>query len=249
VRPFAPEHRPFVLLVAAVVATLPFARHLWRAPWRAALLAITGFLAFRHQRHVPLFALCAALPLTDQVDSAWQWLHGRTRFRLSRPARALLAAALLAVAATQAILLSRRVLSDPAAIVFVAEDYPVGAVRYAAAQELRGNLALPLDWGGYALWHLAPGVKVSMDGRFATVYPPSVVATNFDYFSDISGDHAARLLTEYPTQYVLAPTGWSIPRRDSLHRLYVDDVATLYAVEPAPTLPRQRAPRGRVAFP
>jgi len=249
VHPFDPAQRPFVLLFVAVAATLPFARWLGGAPWRAALLAITAFLAFRHQRHVPLFAICAARPLADQVDAAWQRLSSRAAFRLSRPARALLAVGLLAVAVAQMGLLGRRLLADPGGIAFVAEDYPVGAVRFAAARGLSGNLALPLDWGGYVLWHLAPDVKVSMDGRFATVYPAHVVATNFDYFADIPGDEGARLLTEYPTQYVLAPTGWSLPRRDTLHPLYVDDVATLYSVHPAAAAQRQRAPRGRVAFP
>jgi len=249
VRVLDPAHRPFVVLFAAVVLTLPFARRLRQAPWRAALLAITAYLAFRHQRHVPLFAVCATLPLADQVDAARQWLHARSQFRLSPPARGLLAAALLAVAATQGVLLAQRLWRAPGAIVFTADEYPVGAVRFAATRGLRGNLALPLDWGGYALWHLAPAMKVSMDGRFATVYPPSAVETNFDYFADLAGERAARLLTEFPTEYVLAPTSWSLPRRETLHPLYSDDVATLYSVAAAPPAQRAVAPRGLAAFP
>jgi len=47
------------------------------------------------------------------------------------------------------------------------------------------NLAVPLDWGEYVLWFLAPQVKVSLDGRFATVFPEQVVADNFDFFTGL----------------------------------------------------------------
>ena len=36
--------------------------------------------------------------------------------------------------------------------------------------EIRGNVAVPFDWGEYVLWHLGPAIKVSIDGRRETIY-------------------------------------------------------------------------------
>ena len=83
-------------------------------------------------------------------------------------------------------------------IVYAPEDYPAAAVQRLRVAGAEGNLALPLEWGGYALWHLAPRIKVSLDGRFATVYPHHIVEENFDY--------ARRLvLAGVPTELVVVP--------------------------------------------
>src|SRR6185436_1721606 len=105
--------------------------------------------------------------------------------------------------------------------------YPVDAVRRLAAAGVSGNLALPLEWGGYALWHLAPRIKVSLDGRFATVYPHEIVEENFALFG--GRDDWKRLIELHPTDAVLAPTealpplvavpGWQ--------RVHADAVATI----------------------
>ncbi len=75
-----------------------------------------------------------------------------------------------------------------------------------ARRRLHGNLALPLDWGGYALWHGAPALKVSLDGRFATVYPAAVVEDGFAFFRGDGGDEAARLLDAVPHVAGARPT-------------------------------------------
>ncbi len=53
---------------------------------------------------------------------------------------------------------------------FDAAYYPVAAVELLAGHDLGPNLALRLDWGGYAIWHLWPDYRVSADGRNLTVY-------------------------------------------------------------------------------
>jgi hypothetical protein len=35
---------------------------------------------------------------------------------------------------------------------------------------VRGRLIVPFDWGEYAIWHFAPRLRVSMDGRRETIY-------------------------------------------------------------------------------
>lgn len=242
-----PAQTTFLLLVAALSATLPFAQTLRRAPWRAALCVVFLGMAFSHQRHTPLLALAAAGPLAEQLDGAWAWVEQRTAFRLSGLAQAVLTLAVLVLAVVQAGLLGMRVSGDRFHVVFDGSEYPVAAVRYLKGQSFRGNVAVPLDWGSYVLWHLSPQVKVSLDGRFATIYPPSVVASNFDFFVGASD----RLAREYPTHAVLAPArsqpalsrqaGWSVRYRDEVAQVIVQGAPG----EPVSGV----AARGRLPFP
>lgn len=251
VHPGDPAHAPFLLLLAATIATLPFAGLLRQRPWRAALVAIVAALAVRHQRHIPLFALCAAAPLAEQAQGALAWLRARTPFRLSATATAAVAAALLCLALVQAGLLSLRVWDARGAVVYAAGEYPVGALRYLRARQLQGNLAVPLDWGGYALWHGAATVRVSLDGRFATVYPHAVVEDNFAFFRGDGSAAASRLLDAYDTTLALVPRGVATPldSRAGWQPVYADSVATLFSKTAAPAAGVHDAPHGWLPFP
>lgn len=246
-----PAHRPFALMLLAWIITLPFARLLRRRWWWAALVAGLALMAWRQQRHTPLFALCAAAPLADQAAAALVWLRTRVALRLSPATHLLLAVALSVFAAIQLFRVAARLERDGAGLVFEARDYPVGAVRHLAAHGLGGNLAVPLDWGGYALWHLAPRVRVSLDGRFATVYAPPIVTDGFAFYRGDGDPAAARLLDAYPTSLVLVPRGVPTPLagRPEWRLIYTDEVAALYALTGHPTRSPSRAPDGRLPFP
>ncbi len=128
----------------------------------------------------------------------------------------------------------------------------MGAVHALADAAQPLHLALPLEWGEYALWFLAPRVKVSIDGRFATVYPESVVQDNFDFFTGAPGWR--RLLEQYRTDAVLLPTDWPNPIRHlaDWQRVYGDDVAEVWVgADRAGHLPplAAAAPGGPPTFP
>ncbi len=218
----------FFAMLAALVVTLPLRRH-WRDDGWEALLAVgVGLLAVRHQRHTPVFALCAAAPLTAQLESTKSWLTSRSSFALSPTAQRIIAFSIAALAVLQVSMTGARLWRDRLQVVFDPRDYPVAAVRALADAGTSLNLAVPLDWGEYVLWFLAPQVKVSLDGRFATVYPEQVVADNFDFFASAPGWR--RLLEQYPTEAVLLPAGWSVPIQNepAWRRVYGDEVAAIY---------------------
>lgn len=246
-----PAQIPFLLLLTALIATLPFARALRRQPWRAALVAIVAVMAFRHQRHVPLFALCGAAPLAEQLDAALTRLAATSSFRLSPTALRAVALGLAALAFMQLGLLAARVWRGAGGIVYAAGEYPVGALAFMRARDVRGHLAVPLDWGGYALWHASPAVKVSLDGRFATVYPPHVVEDNFAFFRGDDATAAPRLLDAYDTTLVLVPHGAPTPldRRPDWQPLYADSVATLFGKTGPRADRNSETPRGWLPFP
>jgi hypothetical protein len=227
-----------------------FMRDWRRDGWQAALALGIGLLALRHQRHTPVFALCAAAPLAIQVDRTVRRLGRCSAFALSLASRRLIGAAIVFLAVLQFALTGVRCWSSGFQITFSAFEYPVAAVKALRDAGARGNIAVPLDWGEYVLWFLAPQVKVSLDGRFATVFPERVVEDNFNFFRGAPGWR--RLLDQYPTQAALVPAGspcpvrtladWQLTYRDRWVEVYVrSDAIKSLGLEtmPAETPPMQ----------
>jgi len=218
----------FFAMLGALFLTLPLRRDWRENGWEVLLALGVGLLALRHQRHTPVFALCAAAPLAAQVERATSRLVERSTFALGLAAQRIIGVAIVALALLQLSLTGARLWRDRLQVVFDSRDYPVAAVRALHETGASLNLAVPLDWGEYVLWFLAPQVKVSLDGRFATVFPEQVVADNFDFFT--GAPTWRRLLEQYPTDGVLLPTGWSCPIQRELgwRRIYGDAVAEIY---------------------
>lgn len=243
-----PAHVPFFLLLVSFMATLPWARDVRGNGWQLVLSLGTAYFAVLHQRHTPVFALCVALPLARQWSAAGRALLPRG-LGLSAAATVLLAWGIGLLAATQLLLVAKRIAwENGTKIVFSPHDYPVGLVAALRRAGAAGNLAVPLDWGGYVLWHLAPQVRPSLDGRFATVFPPQVVEDNFAFYAGGAGWR--RLLDEYLTEAVLLASGARHPLRHDVAwvELASDGVASLwvrrglearFAVDPVISHPSQ----------
>jgi len=80
-------------------------------------------------------------------------------------------------------------------------QYPVSAVRWMKEQRLGGNCAVFFNWGEYFIWHLSGTSKVSIDGRYRTVYPVRVIDDNFNFFFAEKGWR--NLIDSYPTETIL----------------------------------------------
>lgn len=218
----------FFGMLALVVVTAPLVRR-WREDgWQLVLALAIGVLAVRHQRHTPVFALCAAAPLAAQLERARGWFTQRSSFALSPGPRRFIAIAIGALALVQIALTAARWQRDGLQLVFDPGEYPTAAVRAIGRAGVHVNLAVPLDWGEYVLWFLAPQVQVSLDGRFATLFSEQLVADNFNFFSGAPGWR--RLVDEYPTDAALVPAGAPCPiaREPGWQRVYADAVAVLY---------------------
>ena len=199
----------FFAMLGLFVITVPVATQ-WRSRgWEIVLALATGVLAARHQRHTPVFALCAAAPLTAQLDAAVRWVGQRSSVALSDGARRVINLALVVLAVLQIALTAQRWHRNGLQIVFDPSEYPTAAVAALRRAGVQANLAVPLDWGEYALWFLAPRVKVSLDGRFATLFSEQVVEDNFAFFS--GSVRWRRLLDAYPTDAALVPVGSACP--------------------------------------
>lgn len=215
-------------LAAMLVATLVLSGQRIRNV-EAVVLGGTLVASFLHVRFAPFmaFAMVVSLPrlLTDSFARGYSYFPHRWVPSLVPLMSTVLLLSLTCVGVIvgwnqRDLILRMRVPDD---------RYPVSAVRRLEETGAVGRLAVFFNWGEYALYHLYPDMRVSIDGRYETVYPGDVTALNWAF----SGDGSSRLLELYPADYALYPTGgradeWleASPEWQLLHR---DDTAALYA--------------------
>ena len=158
----------FTLLPLAALLVAPRAQRFEQV----ALWVLATAATWRHGRFLVLLALAGTLVLASGLGAVWPRLTGGGRRRLvaglERPRWA--AAVCLAVAAFGAVRVARDLAEHRLRLPIDTTHYPVLATEFLKHHDLGPNLALRLDWGGYAIWHLWPDYRVSADGRNLTVY-------------------------------------------------------------------------------
>lgn len=107
-------------------------------------------------------------------------------------------------------------------------------VQLVKEQGLRGRMLTFFDWGEYALWHLAPAVRVSFDGRRETVYSQRIIDDHIRIYRDDPG--AEQIVSSMNPDYVWLPSQSGVLRRLEGHGwnpLFRGPVSTLLAAENA----------------
>lgn len=80
-------------------------------------------------------------------------------------------------------------------------EIPKVAMGLLKCAKIKGNLLVDFDWGGYAIWHLYPDLKVSIDGRGEVVYSPRALLANTLFTSGTgSWDY---ILNNFPIDAIL----------------------------------------------
>jgi hypothetical protein len=162
------------------------------------IVAAAAVAAFRHQRHVPLFAIAAAPLVAATLAAAVRRWPAGAESRLP----ALVRFAITGAAAMQLVFATVITAAWRGDVAVNPHRYPIQAVRFLAQNDIVGNVAAPFDWGEYALWALPAGSRIAIDGRFTTAYPADVIADAWRFMSGGRGWDA--LLTRYPTDIVVA---------------------------------------------
>lgn len=107
---------------------------------------------------------------------------------------------------------------------------PEGAVEFMRAHNLYGNVLCAYAWGAYVIWHQAPRSRVFMNS-FEVMFPRKV-QNDYLTFND-ARPGAARVLNEYPNNFVLMPTGSPayafMMARERWRLIYRDPTASLFA--------------------
>jgi hypothetical protein len=203
------------------------------------LVVVTALLAYRHERHVSLYAIVWLAHVPAMVERG---RLGRTFHRLwhARPAftRALLvlgiaAAVLHAVGARRwEVAVENGGHGGPDVI------HPVGAVDYLRAERVHGRLTTPFEQGSYVMWKLFPDVRVSLDSRFEVAYSPALVWEHVAFYGARPEWHA--FLDRYPSDLVLArrtdPLVVHLRTLGEWPLVYEDDAFLLFA-RPGLSLP------------
>ena len=70
-------------------------------------------------------------------------------------------------------------------------------------RELQGRLVVWFDWGEYAIWHFAPQLLVSIDGRRETVFSDQVMQKLLNFYYVPSSSDA--FLVETRPDYIWLP--------------------------------------------
>jgi hypothetical protein len=166
-----------VWVLPAALAGVVFARS--TAPidrTYAGLVVLLGIAAVRVSRLDAFFTLSVVFCLAPLVQS---------RPRSGRVPRALVA---LAAAASVGVMAFRL----PFVQINPSLCPEAAAAQYIREHRIEGRMLTWFDWGQYAIWHLGPSVRVSMDGRRETVYSDAVVSAHLQFYA------GARGAAEYP---------------------------------------------------
>lgn len=215
-----------LLLIAAAAAAWCFSRDLTDLPI-VAVAAVMSAAAIVSQRNVPLAEIAIAEPLLRHGRIAIQKRRGRpvvaaiAQRRASGANQAVLGAIAIAVLYAGNFF-SSRLPAD--------EQFPAAAATFMQRHHLGGNLLCRFRWGEYAIWHLAPGSRVFIDGRYDTVYPMNVIRAYLRFHFDAPG--GALALSRWPNDFVMisplsksadlmrAQSGWKLIYRDGSTLLY-----------------------------
>jgi hypothetical protein len=218
-----PEGVVYVAALAASIVAIAASKRP-RRPALLAVLLVTALLPLQALRHLPLFALSLVILAGEHLADVWsRWSPstGPSQRRLP-PAVAVVGAVVLLGLAVPHFSCVRITPS------FVA--FPVRATALMKSAKVEGNLATFFDWGEYLIWHLAPGVRVSIDGRRETVYPPESYRRNmqfmygigeWDAIIDDPGTDLALIGRDQPSYNLMRlKPGWILVYEDSISAIF-----------------------------
>jgi hypothetical protein len=225
----------YLILVAAGIAGL-VASGRRRKPQPVLIWSTTAVLPLFSQRHYPLFALALVVLAGEHIADVWSRLFAHPAIP-SVPSRSVAVISVIFSVALVGLSLPRFACIRIEPYYFA---FPARAVAFLRQSGVRGNMAVPFDWGEYVLWHLGPGVKVSIDGRRETVYSDEAYRQSND-FERGSGVWDLLVRTS-KTDLVLAPirspTANLLSRTPTWAPLYHDSCSVIFVREGFPGLAR-----------
>jgi hypothetical protein len=148
---------------------------------RLAMIALLALAAVRIGRLAPLWVPVTIILMSPTVI-AWssniprQWWTGHV------PSRA--AARLTAIPILCAAVASGYQVNRLGRCISIRGDWTPDRIAGRALSEaaVSGTMVTWFDWGEYALWHLSPALRISLDGRRETVYSDEVLAQHDELY-------------------------------------------------------------------
>jgi hypothetical protein len=158
------------ILVPAVVLALLVRQRETRPPAEIIGCLILMLAAgLRVSRVAPLMCPAAFALLAPYITKAWG--HVGTLTAPSRPA-----AAILFLPAVFALVATRAPLTRAFTCLPIGDAWAPDRAAAAQLRGLKGRVWTTFNWGEYAIWHMGPDLRVSVDGRRETVYSDELLA-------------------------------------------------------------------------
>jgi hypothetical protein len=240
----------YLILLAMALAGLFYSTR-ERRPAPLVLFLCVAILPLLAVRHLPLFALGIPILAGEHIEDAWNRWPPSARTGHGNGRGGKVNVWLAGIAITLAMVFLWLSLSHFDCIRIdrrIATSFPARAVAVLRESGVSGNLAIYFNWGEYAIWHLSPRIRVSIDGRRETVYSEKAREVNQSFGSGV-GDWG-RLIQRHDTHMALVSkttpvfnllklsSGWVLAYEDSLSGLFAREgtplVSQIRAASPRP---------------
>ncbi len=219
----------YLILLAIAIVGLAFSQRGKKLPL-IILFAVAAILPFNAVRHLPLFAFAVLIFCGEHIADAWSSLASGSKGPSNLPnwisfLTFCAAILLLVLSYPNFLLIKMTTLPVP--------FFPDKAVSLLKESKVSGNLATEFNWGEFVIWHLAPDIKVSMDGRRETVYPDEIYQANLSLQYGI-GDWDS-LIDNYETDLVLVQRSQAasnlMKMKSGWDLVYEDPTSSLFAAQ------------------
>ncbi len=239
-RPMIDDWRPMyrsgigpivVWILTAALAVVAFARR--RPAVRTAHAAIViglGAASIRVVRLDAFFALSVVMLLSAQIGA----VREKRTVPQARPLwnwKSVLAGCVFAVGAVIALLSVRTQFNCVSLDVQWMPERESAA--FIAQNRLEGRLITWFNWGEYAIWHFAPQLRVSLDGRRETVYSSGFVNDHLKLYFEPSSETV--LLHRLDANYAWLPRDLPLVttlRQEGWKQLFAGQVSVVLGREP-----------------
>jgi hypothetical protein len=162
-----------------------------RTVWHLLVVAGLALGSLRVVRLVGFFAMAAGMLAAPGIAGAARHPH-----RARESLRGFALASVLAASVAWLLVGGRISMDAP----WLPEP---GAARFVEAHHLHGRLLTWFDYGEYAIWHFAPAITVSMDGRRETAYSAAIRDVHQRIYRNAPG--AVALVERLAPDYVWLP--------------------------------------------
>jgi len=204
-----------LLVVPAAVGIL----HAWRGrpEWRRLVVVMALAVAsLQVSRLLAFFAIAVVMLLGRDIARS---LSARRTASTAAGTPQRRPAAVLAVVVAAVLIMGGAVaLASNVSCVRMGEESPEpDIVALVKQRQLQGRLAVWFDWGEYATWYFAPGLRVSIDGWRETAYSDEVMQKHLNFYylpasreaflTEMRPDHIW-LLADLPVVSSLLEDGW-----------------------------------------
>lgn len=201
---FSPRELPFFFVMTITWMAYFFSKRKKEAE-ETTILIIASIMGLVSVRHTPLFVILTLPSLACHLDGCFLRLSEQTGGGKELSKASIYVFALLILGFS--VFFFARGLPHKWKIKMGEDPVPVQTVTFLKENDIKGKLWVPLHYGGYVLFHLYPDVKVSIDGRWAMVYPRQTMQDNMAFAYNGTGGRWKGILEKHGADLALVEIG------------------------------------------